>query len=501
MRTSNARTLAPALAAAALLVAGCSNAASRRAASDPIGALNSTTTTTTQRADAVAAAAAQAKAGTLDPAVFREQMKRTVWRRAELGRVRNAAIDALADDTANEADTVQMLVLLLPTETNWDVIAHICDVATAHTWTGLTPGLVRSWSRPVAEPRDPDRPERAALIALHPDEDVVDVVFQVFASPGKDLFADRTRTDAWGLLCRVDPTGARTRALLEGPAPSAPDPFIADLRASAHDLQAIPRTGPQLDWLRDLRKPAHAVFWTECAAAITTLGPEQRQGLEIRHAAAVRWAAAHHPEWLTASRADMLARAEAALAGASIHRRSADVGDMMRIPKETVESEADSLVWGDCVLVLIAHEAIQDPEVAASLFAQAEADRKDGTTEYGGVLDAAPAASPGEPPRFTATSYPPRPAQRAGDIRFVASADLLSAGAAALFHYHFHAQKVQNSEYAGPGPGDIEYAEAFGRSCIVFTFVGRDALDADYYQPNGARIDLGEVRRPTAGKP
>jgi hypothetical protein len=81
-------------------------------------------------------------------------------------------------------------------------------------------------------------------------------------------------------------------------------------------------------------------------------------------------------------------------------------------------------------------------------------------------------------------------------LRFVASDDLLNAGVPALFHYHFHAAHYDNRKYAGPSLADLEYARQYGRSCLVFTFVTRDRLNVDYYQPDGARVDLGSIERP-----
>jgi hypothetical protein len=71
---------------------------------------------------------------------------------------------------------------------------------------------------------------------------------------------------------------------------------------------------------------------------------------------------------------------------------------------------------------------------------------------------------------------------------------MLRAGDAALFHYHFHAQRPDNRDYAGPSNGDLVYADRFGRACLVFTTVDEGVLNADYYQPGGARLDLGMLR-------
>ena len=44
--------------------------------------------------------------------------------------------------------------------------------------------------------------------------------------------------------------------------------------------------------------------------------------------------------------------------------------------------------------------------------------------------------------------------------------------------------------------GDLDYAKRFGRSCLVLTFVSKNAMGVDYYQPDGARIDIGSISRP-----
>jgi hypothetical protein len=71
---------------------------------------------------------------------------------------------------------------------------------------------------------------------------------------------------------------------------------------------------------------------------------------------------------------------------------------------------------------------------------------------------------------------------------------MLTAGATALAHFHFHVQRDDNADYAGPSEGDVGYAQDQGRACVVFTSVRAGVLNADYYQPGGITIDLGEVR-------
>ncbi len=437
-------------------------------------------------------------AGTVEIEPTREALKTVIWRRANYWKLRAEALDALLADEANLADTRTMLTLLLPTESvlgAQEMIEVVGEEAARRGWTDLTPGFVVSLSHPVLGVEDEDRAEYGALRELHPRRDPVDVVFDVFAGRFENLeLRERDRLAAWGLLRRLDPSGERTRDLLAELEAVAPgdDPLLVSLRASARDLRAVPDTGEQLEWVGKLREPEHRAFWAESARVIAGLSGEQLRGFELRHVSGVRWASAHRPELLGADRRALLDEVERRVEANPHHWRS---GGSSTQVDEALRRARDELVWGDLLLMLIALEAMEDGSLAGEMFAQAEKDMGDTSTEHGGVLDARE-DSPDASARFVAWSYPPRPSQRLGDNRFVASDDLLNAGVAALFHYHFHATTYANRKYAGPSLADLEYARRYGRSCLVLTFVDRDTLNVDYYQPDGARVDLGVIERP-----
>jgi hypothetical protein len=134
--------------------------------------------------------------------------------------------------------------------------------------------------------------------------------------------------------------------------------------------------------------------------------------------------------------------------------------------------------------------------VRAELFRQVSLDMADTSTEYGGSLEAvrsdASSGSSAEVPVFEARLYEPR--ERRGDMRFIPSDQMVTSTPRALTLYHFHCQDSHNGKYAGPGTGDLEFAASYGRNCIVFTCIEDGLLDVDYYQRNGARIDLGELK-------
>lgn len=480
-----------------LLLAGLFGCQGTPATDVPPSTMADTKATFTDRLHAVENAQAQLQQPDADVPAIREMLKNVAWKRSNDQRLRIAALDALLSDQPNLEDTHNMLRLMLPTESawqQWEFIEHAGKVAARHDWTDLTTAFVASYARRVNPPiDDADRPERLAIVRLNPQDNLTDVVFAVFVGRTGDELDERDRTAAWGLLRRIDTQGERTRVLLAqlSPAEVADDPILAALSDAARDLHAVPATGEALESLMRLRAPDHREFWQQCAAAIATLNERQLEGFALRHAAGVRWAARFAPQWLTMDRADLLDILNDAYEPRRHYWRTGGSAPT----DESLRRARRDLVWGDALMILIAMEAIDDTDIPAQLFTQADEDQADSSTEYGGVITDLDETNSTEP-RFVAYSYPPRPAQRLGDFRFVASDDLLHAGDTALFHFHFHASGFDNRKYAGPSLGDLEYAKHYARPAIVFTFIDRDTLNADYYQPNGARVDIGVVERP-----
>jgi hypothetical protein len=187
------------------------------------------------------------------------------------------------------------------------------------------------------------------------------------------------------------------------------------------------------------------------------------------------------------------------LSGRTTHQRTADTPITTRRRAETVEAYAERLVWGDYLVMLVVDEALATAGVPGQLFEQARLDMRDETTEYGGLVAArlsgrgAMFADGAE--TLMVTMFTPRPNQREGNEVFVASEDMVQQGDQSLVHYHFHAQKPDNKAFAGPSEGDMAYATRSGRGCLVFTLVDEGTMNVDYYQPDGAVVDLGEIRR------
>lgn len=438
----------------------------------------------------------------------REDLKGILWVQRNAPNVRVRCLELLYQDPsdADHADTRNMLRLMVATEGDFHVLESMCAVIERERWPDLAGPLVRSWSRSVLSRPDAERCERKALAAIAGSRAVEDLVFEVFITPAEGVGpaldrAEKARAAAWELLGRLDPDGARRRALLNAePQAAKPDALLDALRSCARDLRCIPLTGSQLDWAKRLREDTAAGkhWWTQATQALAALPPDRADGLRLRHAEPVRWASHHRPAWCRATREELLETLRQRLNGRRMHSRT-DGDSAAAIVSERLADQHDKLSWGDALTILVIDEAIQAPHMAPTLWEQAVRDSKDTSTEYGGLLEAADSAGPAAGERsdaFRVTLYPPRATSRRGDKQFVASDDMLAAGPRALAHYHFHAQRFDNGDYAGPGPGDMDYAQDQGRACLVLTPIREGRLNVDYYQAGSVRIDLGTIVAP-----
>lgn len=461
-----------------------------------------------------------------DPAqrpAFRNGLKDLMWKGAAPYQLRIRALELLLEDAdpALQADTRNLLRLRLPTETSWQVVTEICKSiekrATDPAWRELTASLVRSYARKVPVPPDPDRPERSALMALYPGQNLESMVFAVYVNPEAagapkkpDDAAEKSRQAAWDLLGRLDPTGSRRTAMIAADTTGAP--ALDVLRRSARELGVVPVTGSELAWLTSVmndKDERNAAWWSATSRVVQGLNSDQRQGLQLRHLEPLRWASVHRPQWLSATRQGLVGELSSRLQSRRTHFKTEGVFGGER-GKELLSDWEPTLAFGDVLAILVIDEAVREPGVVQQLAGQIDADRNDTTTEYGGVLWSRdqitpPAAVAGgrresadASSHFYVRGFQPRPTQRTNDRTFIAPEEMFSSSGRALAHYHFHVQTDNNTEFAGPGKGDMDYADTHGRSCLVLTSVRAGVVDIDYYQRGGATIDLGEVNLPAA---
>lgn len=496
------------LAALVVLGAGgCSGSSKFAPSGNPLLDVRNPELLARDRVEAARKAWAEVEAGVRNRERTREAFKSLAWSNATDAPVRLTLIRLLMSDRSEEggADSLNMARLMLPTERSPDVVRLIAQTCTERGWVETTPALVRSYARVSPNVPDEHRPEREAIAALN-DGSVEGAVYGVFLRPSRWVSGeregavlraeDRTRDDAWTLLSRLDASGRVRARLLGEPLPPDAEPGSAAdvemLRQALKDLHAIPRTGSELSWLRRLHRnedadirARNAEWWAQAAEAVARLSAVQQRGLELRHAEAVRWAAAHNPEWLRLDRSQLISLLGDRLRDRTRRSRDADRGQRPR--SERLRDRQDEMSWGDALTALVIDHAMATPAVRKGLIDQVRLDRLDTTTEYGGILEA------GEQDRFRVVLFRPRARDRISDDRFVASGDMIRFSDRAIAHYHLQVQKPRLGRLAGPSEGDLLYAADSGRNCLVITSVASDTLNLDLYMPNGVILDLGMI--------
>jgi len=483
----------------ACVLAGCGSGKPSIEA-DPLTAARDAKFATSQRVEAVQRAWSEAKAGKTNASAVRSDLKDLAWGVDLPVEVRLAALNAVFEDEAPATldDSRSMTRLMLPREASPAITSRLCEEAVKRSWKDCTPSLVRSLSRWHEGIPDARRDEYQAIAALNPGEKPEAVVYGVFLNPpDKSVLGfvppERAQADAWDLLRRLDTDGS-VRGSLVFDLEKEQGPGVALMRRAFHELHVVPLTGDEYLWLVSLgneRDKAKAEWWNATTRLVASLDEPRRAHLQVRHLEAIRATNVLHPERLSMDRAALLEEARSRLSGRSIHTRTPREREIHRPPPETLAAWEEKLSWGDLVALLLVDDALRDPALVASLFAQRDLDREDEKAEYGGLLRAdGPAGAP-----CSAVLYPPRQGERRSDKEFVASTDMMQQGDLALAHYHFHAQVVRNADFAGPSAKDLTYAARFGRTCIVFTSMALDRMDADYYQPDGVVIDLGDIRQ------
>lgn len=405
-------------------------------------------------------------------------LNKMVWDRGYGSAERRYAVDQLIK--YDEADFKRKLARRIVLIHNPETVEYILGQAVERGWTDMTPTIVRQYATRSPVIPDTERIERAAIEKLNPGVPVERVIFDVFA--GSDETVEQVqRVAAWELLCRLTPRGQLLGYLNDAPAGTA---MVADLKACAADLATLPTNQEGVLWLSHLRGPARQSWWAAAKERVAMLNDTQRQGLELRHVAVLVEAP---PRLLAADRSTLLRDLRLSLDGREHHVLAPTYDGQAKDYPQRLSEVVDRLVWGDAMVMTYLVKAMENSAVQVALFAQAEQDKNDAATEHGGAMVFDNQGS------LVAKPFPAR--FRAHDLKFISPPDLIEAVYTGAAHYHFHAQEYRNREHAGPGRGDLEFATRLGFNCLVFTFITKDKLNADYYQPGGIVVDLGVISR------
>jgi hypothetical protein len=413
-----------------------------------------------------------------------EALESVMWRPGYTTPVREAALERL--EVLDPEGLQRSVRLRLPNLGIWGWLERLCAIIAERGWTEQTPALISSWARHVVLQTDyRNRPEYRALAALHGEEQVVGVVFATFVET-TEVAKQGLRLRCWELLHHL---GERERLvqIIRGVEPSPDDLLLLDLQAGAEELGIVPDRREEIIWMRTLRQPEHAALWSLAREGCGRLPARERAVLRMRDLPVVAAAAVHEPELLETPRERLFDQIEAELRDREHHsHESAHAQDTAQRSMH-ISSYRDDLTWGDLAALRLAIRALEVPQVVGHLFDYADRDHEDRTTEYGGIIRL------DERNRFEVLEFPPR--VREHDQKFVASRDMFKASYDAIFHFHNHVQKHRNKLYAGPGYGDLVYADQVRANALVFTFVDRDTMNVDYYRHDRVVVDLGVIRR------
>jgi hypothetical protein len=362
---------------------------------------------------------------------------------------------------------------------------RVCQLVGEARLESMVPTLIRAWAVPVgALEVDDERPERLAIAAIV-GGDRVSATLLATMREANPLTQANLRARCWELLMKSGDE-VRLRALLAESASTEGDAMLMDLARVSRELGVLPTTREEILWARALCEPAREAFLAEARAALARMPVARREALELRGVPVAVAAARLRPDLLAATEPDLFAEVVARTRGG--RHASPDFTGYGNGFTENPVQQRDQLVWSDLAAMLLAMDALADERFRRELFALADRDLEDRTTEFGGVIGLD--ASGG----LALREFEPR--SRASDLRYESPQALFDALYTGLFHFHLHAQKYENTRYAGPHLGDFAFAESTRANALVFTFLRTDELGADFYRHGRIVVDLGAAARP-----
>lgn len=399
------------------------------------------------------------------------------------------AIDAraLAFELLFETDpsaVVEALENSLPRMADVAWRERVCGMVADRRMDAMVPTLIRAWANPATGFQTKERPERIALGRIVGEDQVSAALLRTMRESNPITQAN-LRARCWELLMK-NGDEARLRVLLADADSVRGDAMLSDLARVATELGVMPTTREEILWARKLCEPARAEFFAEARSALQAMPKARREAVEIRSLPVAVAASKRRPELLVAEDAALYAELESRIKDRK--KASPDFTGFGEGFTEVLYQQRERANWSDLAAMLMALELLADPGLRRHIFEQADRDREDRTTEFGGVL-ALDGKSRGE-----LLEFPPRVKQ--GDLRFESPQALFDALYTGLFHYHNHTQKYDNAQYAGPHMGDFAFADSTRCNGLVFTFLSADVIGVDFYRYDRFVADLGAIERP-----
>lgn len=366
---------------------------------------------------------------------------------------------------------------------DWPMIRLLAEKARKSEDERALPWLVRSWAMPSVTVDDADRPERLAIEMILRDS-ARRVLTRIVFDPGSPQDA-QTEVAAWSVLARIAPERWLRTHIDDAPSQGA-SVFVSMLKRFSPALDVLPADRAEVGQLL-LLSVTHddqaVVAWSSFR---TSQDGEGSPSIALRHLPAIMHRDVTRDQW---SREEWQGHVKKRLVGRAHLTRGDGARDdaVVNIRPERLEDNAHRLGIADLLVLDQLLDAMDDPIVVRDFFQQAEADRIDTTTEYGGALVWEDSGR---------LSYRPfSPLLRQHDQAYIASTPCMEATYLGLAHVHFHTQRFDNAAWAGPGMGDLDFADSQHVNCLVLTYIDKNTLNVDAYFPGRIVIDLGCVTR------
>lgn len=366
---------------------------------------------------------------------------------------------------------------------DWPMIQLLAERAKTSRDARALPWLVRSWAMESVTVSDDARPEREAMRSIVQQSPVLTLSGIVFTSALPDDL--RTQVAAWTVLARLE-SDLRLRQRIEDAPVEGQSQLVTALRRVAPAVDVLPRDRfavAQMMRLLDAYPEQQWQAWARWRAAHAGDGPAT---LSLRHLPALvnrdtqrdRW---RRERWLRHVEARLVGRQHASRGEGS----TSDIVVQQR--PDRIEDHAEALGLSDLIVLDHLLDGMEDETFRRVAFEQAEADRLDTSTELGGAVI--------WDEQGKIVLKPFAPLLRRHDQAYIASTACLTAVYLGLAHVHFHAQQFDNSAWAGPGKGDLDFADNHHVNAIVLTYLDPNTLNLDVYFPGGVSIDMGGLTR------
>ena len=368
----------------------------------------------------------------------------------------------------------------------WNMIIYLLDLAKQNRWQSFTIAATHSWARPSTLYPDDSRPERDLIQILNPTQSPRQTLLQILTGNYRGtpptnrpisamITTKRHEIAAWLILSRITKKPDLYAALAAADRNSQ---ISQDLHTIKQSITHLPSTREGLLWTNYLLHNPTPLGSPDTFTDLNPAEPYWQNTLHIRHLpVAIRHLRSKAPNPTSQTIRTHLVKHPP-------HLRT----DHPHPQEESFDLQLPKLAPADLLVIQNIIQATHSLSVRQTLFAQADRDLKDTTSELGGVL------TWDQSNQYIAQPFPPE--IRAHDRKFYASNQLIESMYTGLAHYHFHAQKHNNQQFAAPGQGDQKFADRLGTHAVVFTFIDANTLNVDYYQPGNIVIDLGTITRP-----